>query len=831
MKIAVLIVLAVASLIIVFRPYFFQHKILFPSNLLVSSYVPWKYEPLPEYPNGPPNKPMGFDDIRQFFPNRKLTKESLTAGVLPLWNPYIYSGTPFMAAFDTAIFYPLTWIAATLSTVEGWNFLVIIQPILSLVFMYLFLRSMKFKVSTSAFGAFAYAFSGWMIVYWQEILVLEHSFLWLPLALYASNRLWDRSNDRVGFFLLILALGCSIFGGFLQMSIYVYICVMLWNAYRFVTQDKKNRMAATVIISAGVIISLLIASIQIIPSLEAFLLSPRGTQDVSFVFRDFLLPIQYLITLIAPDYWGNPATYNYFFSGGFYFEKMIYIGVIPLMFAIYGMFNKKMNVVKFWTILALVTLSLGFALPTSWLPYYLHIPVLSNSYPTRIFAVSAFSLILLSCYGLESFFTEPNRKRMSYILIGMSILLGAAWSVVTSTWCITHHYTQSISWCYGKICVPWDLIGNIPGIHKNAVLYATVSLRNLIIPTLFVISAWGILFISRLNRKIAFIAICALTAASSFYFAQKYVYFGEQRFVYPDLPVIQEIKKISGYDRVWGYGNAYIDKNIPQQYHWFSTDGYGNLSPKRYAELLSTIINNGKLGGPIRRSDTDLYAASERDSFGTANPYRLRIMSLLGVKYILESKKGDLKDKNTTVNRFPEHSFQLIWENDSWCIWLYKESLPRAIFATRYLVKSSDQQLIDMLYDPSIKLSQTVLLERDPHVTLKMQPSANIQATATIKSYELNSVTISSFSPVDGFVLLTDNYYPGWKATVDGKATEIFRGDYSFKAVFVPKGSHIIRFIYFPLTFKIGLAISVVGIITFFIVAMTVSHWRRSKFL
>src|ERR1700690_3682161 len=99
--------LLIAFLAILFRPVFFQQKILFPSNLLEISYAPWKYEPVPEYPNGPPNKPIGFDDIRQFFPNRQLLKDSVMKGIIPLWNPYIYSGTPFMAAFDTAVWYPL----------------------------------------------------------------------------------------------------------------------------------------------------------------------------------------------------------------------------------------------------------------------------------------------------------------------------------------------------------------------------------------------------------------------------------------------------------------------------------------------------------------------------------------------------------------------------------------------------------------------------------------------------------------------------------------------------------------------------------------------------
>ncbi len=779
-------------LLFLFRPVFLNGKILFPSNLLMSSYAPWKYEPVPEYPQGPPNKPIGFDNIRQFYPNRKLLTESLTKGIFPLWNPYIYGGTPLMAAFDTAVWYPLSWIAALLPTVEGWNFLVIIQPILSFLFMYLFLKSLKLEPHIAAFGAFAWAFSGWMIVYWQEILVLSHSFLWLPLALYAVNK-----NK---FFLLVFALVSSVFAGFLQMSIYVYLVVLAWNMY--VVKSER--------VWKAIALSLCVSAVQLIPSVEAYLLSPRGTQDGQTIFRNFLLPLQHVITIVAPDFWGSPATYNYFGGQGFYFEKMIYIGIIPLVFALYGMFFGKKKQILFWSILAIVTLSLGFAWPASWLPYVLRIPVLSNSYPTRIFAVSAFSLVVLACYGLSSFLHAPARKRMAWILAGLTTVLVAGWIVVLSAWCIENHYPQTAIWCRGKTSVLWDIVGNMPGIRKEAVWYATVSMRNLIVPTLLLFFAWGMMFLS---KKLLFVTVFVLTIASGFYVANKYLFFSERRFVYPELPVTTKLKEIAGYDRVWGYGNAFIEKNLPQYWHLYSSDGYGNLSPSRYGELLSTIINEGKLGAAVRRSDTDIYEASEWDPFDS-NPYRLRLMSLLGVKYVLEAKRGELKDKISIEKRFPHSLFRLAWEDDAWRIWKYTSALPRAIFATNYLVKPNAQDVVNALYDPNIRLDMTVVLEEDPRIVVATAAAAH----AEIVSYDLNTVRIRTESDADGFVVFTDNYYPGWSASVDGKNEKVYRADYTFKAVFVPKGTHTVIFQYMPPSLIIGTMISLIGIAVMFII-------------
>jgi hypothetical protein len=809
----ILIVLAFAciAVIIFFRPYFFQKKILFPSNLLVTAFGPWRYEPFPEYPNGPPNKPIAFDDIRQFFPNRKLLHEELFKRIIPLWNPYIYSGIPFMGAFDTAVWYPFSLIAALLPVIDGWNFLVVVQPILSILFMYLFLSSLPIKRHIALFGAFAYAFSGWMIVYWQEILVLEHSFLWLPLALYASERIWKESKDALGFLLLVIALVCSVFGGFLQMTIYVYVTVLIWDIFcYFLYKDRIKQRITLVRLIVAIAISLCIASIQLVPSIEAFLQSPRGTEMGTFVFRDFLLPFEHLITFIAPDFWGNPGSYNYFLSKGFYFEKMIYIGVIPLLFALYALFFGKGKILTFWKLFGLITLSLGFALPTSLLPQYLHIPILSNSYPTRIFAVSMLSFIILACFGFQSFLEQPKRKKLFVVLGMLTFVVGLAWIVVGSSWCTFHMYPQGALLCRGKLSVLWDFI-SIPAIREKAQLYATVSFRNLIIPTLFIFSGWILLVVSKFSLQLVYISAFFLTCLSSFYFGQKYISFSDRRFVYPDLNVTNKISEIIGYDRVWGYGNAFIEKNIPQYYRWFSPDGYGNLSSKRYAELITTIAHEGELGGIIRRSDTDLYDASERDAFGYSNTYRLRSMSLLGVKYILETKIGEYKDFQLIEKRFPQDSFLMVWEDDTWRIWEYKKAIPRAFFATNYIVKTEDQQIIDAIYDSTIDLSKTVILEKEP----AMEPVINDDTGSTVRisSYGVNTVTIEVDAKQDGFVVLTDNYYPGWQAYVDGKRTGIYRADYTLRAVYVQQGTHVVVFHYLPRTFIIGLGVSIVGII------------------
>lgn len=790
-----------------FHPYFLKGDVPFPANLLVATYSPWKYVPVPDYPNGPPNKAIGFDNVRQFYPNRQFTKEELAKWRLPLWNPYIFSGTPYIGAFDTAVFYLPSLIFQFLPLIDAWSVMVLIQPVLSVLFMYMFLRSLKIGQFASLFGAFAYAFSGWMIVYWEESLILEHSFLWLPLALFASNKIWE-GKYVLGFLLLIFSLASSICAGFFQMTIYVFIAVVVWNMYLAISlRSERAWRVRAIVVGGGIVLSILISAIQLAPAVEAYLQSPRGTMSGVFLFREHLAPLEHIVTLFAPDFWGNPGSYNYFGGKAFYFEKMIYIGILPLVFVFYGFFFVKKTHLLFWKIVGFLTLLLGFSLPISWLPYTLHIPVLSSSYPTRIFALTLFSFMTICACGVDNVIKNPKDKNiyktlafMSVFAVGIGLFLLYKWLLVTRYSFVND--VCSTPWI-NRLCV--DI--NYQNASSVNGLYATVSVRNTIIPMLFFMASWGIVWSIRYSKKIFFLLALGTVFLSSYYFSYKYTYFSERRFVYPDVPIIKKLQESSGYDRVWGYGNAFIEKNLPQYFHLFSTDGYGYLSPKWYGELLAAINNGGTLSSIIRRSDTDLFEASEKEALGKGNPYRLRMMSLLGVKYILETKKGLDKDHKPLEDRFPPELFTLVFEDETWRIWQYKEALPRAYFVSQSIVEQDQKKRIEKLYDPSVDLRHTVILNKGE----PMQASQE-DGSVEIIQYEPSRVSLRVQAPTNGFVFLSDTYYPGWQVMVDGKREEVLEANYAFRAVAVDAGNHTIEFVYQPRSFFIGVAISFFGL-------------------
>lgn len=788
-----------------FRTYFLTRQVPLPFNLLTFLYSPWKYESWQGYPNGIPNKPLGFDTLKLFYPYRSFTTEQLKKGKIPLWNPYVFAGNVHAATYQANVFYPLNIVYFLLSQADAWSMLIIIQPVLVGWFMYLFLRSLGQSKTASLLGATGLAFSGWMIAMWQEVLVLVHSFLWLPLALYASNKIWAGTR-RSGVVLLAFALAMSVLAGFLQMSIYVFGTVVVWNIYLALRdkEEKKDKRGRIISIVMGFVSGVLLSSVQWVPAVEAYMYSARGTVNAKFLFDSFLSPIWYLVTLLIPDFWGNPGSYNYFSPLTYIQERTIWVGLFILLFAIVILVQKTKSDVRFWKIFTLAVFSLGFALPTSWLWYYLKVPIMSVAQPARIFALSAFGFSVLAGFGYDSLYTNQKAKKILLRTLGvfMAIIAGLFVFVGVVMLLIAKQKEIVLSWPAFAQLFNWKGLYSYPG----------VSLRNLLLPLVTIVAAWMLVQFFFHKKKLFVVAVFVMTLVTSAYAASKILYFSDRQFEYPVIEPLMTLTKSAGLDRVWSYGEGHMLRNIPSFFRLYSPEGYDALYPRRYGELLYTIQMNGKVTDEINRTDVVLYDAGSNEVM-TDNTHRLRLISLLGVKYITESKKNPSLLPIAPEIRFPSSDFSLYFEDDAWRIWEYKKALPRALVLGQVLVRKDRQGIVDVLMDPSVDLKSTVVLEEDVEIGKNDEP---FEGVASIADYQAEKIAIQVTSNGSGWVFLSDNYYPGWKAYVDGVETKIYRANYTFRAVQVSGGEHTVTFTYEPISFKIGIVLTIIGGILLF---------------
>lgn len=495
-----------------------------------------------------------------------------------------------------------------------------------------------------------------------------------------------------------------------------------------------------------------LAAIQLVPTIEAYFYSAREAAANAQLIARTVFPLKGLITYFASDFFGNTASFNFQLFN--YADARSYIGLVAAIFSLFTLYKLKDNTVKFFLFLA------GFGLlfaawPLGLVFNYLHIPILSSVVPARMIMVSLFACAVLSAYGFE-FLTKNKLKKIPLFFSGLVFI------------CL---------WIYVLVIKTPETL---------------VSRNNLIIPTLTFFILVAVLLI---KKKVLFVLIFALAILEPGYYFVKHQPFAEAKYIFPDHPVFTFLKENAGYDRFMGFGAAYLDNNFATYFKIYSPEGYDPLYIKRYGELIS----GGKTSVP--RSDAKL---PEKD-----DTKRDRLMDLTGVKYVME-KIDEPKDRSTPdTSKFPRDKYKLVWQEKKWQAYERLTALPRTFLTSDYIVINDDEDILRKIQDKNFDLRKTLILEE----VLGSLPASQGETLSKIVSYEPSRVVIQTQSDSLKLLFLSDNYYVGWKAFVNGVETKIYRTDYSFRAVPVPAGSNEVVFIYDPLSFKAGVIISVISLL------------------
>ena len=259
---------------------------------------------------------------------------------------------------------------------------------------------------------------------WLEWNTLDQVLLWLPLLLLSTDKIIGflgtshkiKSGNYFSevtvknkkFYLwcsiYILSVTFSFFAGHLQSFYYLFIVIVSYLFARWMLFYKKSLLVYLFLILF--VCFLLISSIQWIPTLQFLFQSARNTDQLNnWQQAGWFMPWQNLIQFIAPDFFGNPATLNYWGIWN-YGEFIGYIGIFPLIMAMYALFFRRDKKTLFFG--TFFFLSLIFSLPTFFakIPYILQIPFLATSQPTRLLLITDFSLAVLAALGLDNYLNK-----------------------------------------------------------------------------------------------------------------------------------------------------------------------------------------------------------------------------------------------------------------------------------------------------------------------------------------------------------------------------------------------------------------------------------------
>lgn len=773
-------ILIILSLVLVaFYPVWLQGKIPLNGRNLAAFYSPWLYQQFAGFPTGVPSKPGMPDQLRLYYPYLYLTQQTYRRLELPLWNPHNFAGNPHLAEMQSGVFYPLHLLLPLLPLPIYWTLFQITGFFLAGLFTYLYLRHLKLSQLASAFGALTFMFSTFLFTWGQEVIVSPHSILWLPLALMAVDKFLS-SKQRRWWLIGLGALAASILSGYWQTTFYVMIVVLAYILFR-----RAWFLLTWFPLGLG------LTAFQILPTAELYQLSSRPVVNTApeliSVFKEFLLKPFHVVLLLIPDFFGHPTTRNFFANpAANYYEVSLFIGTIPIVFVLTALFAKisRKSLIWFFFLLGVISASFAFDLPHSRFIYDIKLPVLSTGIAHRILFLEAFSFTVLAAFGLEHWLKakKPISTWFSAALITLTFI--GIWGFFYRVSQAPHKYL----WPFDPKLIWWP-----------------ISIRNSVIPTAVWLGSLGLLIAATAFKRLRLtitLLIVGLSASQNLYQFFKFTPFSESQFVYPSHPTIEFLQQNAGLNRYLGYHGPIIGSNFATYYGLYAIEGFDSLNEKLRTQLIYSATT-GQLERTMARSAD---AILDRDY---TDIYPRRILSLLAVKYLIDYPQDPNLADTTTASHLPLNEQKLIWQNGDWKIYEYTKALPRAFLASSYL-KETDQQLTaDLIYDPQIDLREQLILTEDPPFKL----ADDSHETAEIIDYRPTKIVITTSSATNQLLFLSDTYYPGWRAQIDGQPAPILRADLAFRAVPVPAGSHTVTMNYFPDTFKNGLLIAAATLI------------------
>ncbi len=688
----------------------------------------------------------GHDMVGYYYPYYDAVRNALREGRLPVWEPNLFGGYPFMAQPQQSTFYPVSWINLIVPTNVGVSLYMAIHIWLSGLGMFLFVRFMGAKWVPSMLAAVAFAFSGLLAGrLWAGHSAVYAVDAWTPWILLGTA--WSvRRGTWTAALIGVAPVGLSLLAGHIPSFLYIS---MLWGAfalYLLVTSPGRRWLVVrqTAVMAIG---GLALAAVQLAPFIQ-FSLSSGRLAEADYAFAtDYSLPPAHLITLLIPEFFGEPLRVGYW-SVPTFEELSYYAGVL----AVLGIFlalrrPSRLSVFYILVIIFGLWLALGRYGVLYELAYEFVPPFRLVRAPGRAAFFYLFAGTALLAHTLSQWRGVPLDERrtqlrtywpasVGVVALGLTTALAATGAVFmavhpTDTSGRLWHQIGGYSWALAIVLIGGGLIWLY--LLGNGAQSPELHLRP------------------QTRRILLGAGLILLVAADMWFFAFKFVRLESSA---PD-PVWTDAQALLGDSidgRILPWGVPLFSQNGAMQVGLPSIFGYDSLEPAAHIALASSV--------PDPRSSA---------------------YDVLGARYVLSG--GPLDD-------FTEGDRPLTLVGTQGAAWLYERArvLPLARVVHSVEIIPDEAAAIARIHEPSFDPVQTAILAEPP-------PCDVVDGgvgSAEILEHTPTSWAIQVTTDVPALHVLTENAYPGWEVTVDGQPAEILTAYTSLRAVCVPAGEHVV---------------------------------------
>ena len=746
---------------------------------------------------------------------------AIKQGTFPLWVSLNLCGHPFGTEAPSN-FNILNILSFFSHPNLAWNIRSMLCMFLAGYFTFLFARSLKITTYSSFVCGLVFMFTDSVAVEHLHII----SFM-IPLLLLVLDKAINRKSYR---WISLASILITIFylNSNPQHVVYVFPFCCAYMIFRYFSMSERYSLKYFLLI-AGVFLLLTVglSSLQILRTLEI-----SGDPQRAFVESwYFVLLPTHLITVIFPFFYESPFRldeHNFFFGRitleiakkmpailgmPFVIPSAPYLGVIPFILGIIAFLKGRKNPsVRFfgWSVI-IVTIYVS----TSFLSHMVirHIPILKQMvYIQRSYAIYAFSMAVLVGYGIDHLlcegksFLRPMVRYINKVSLLIITILGVAMGI-SYTFLV---WNKELLVRVGNEYVDKYVIGNplyiapeqIYRLRIEQIFDFLCSWTNVLGPSFYisaiiVASSALLLYLYALDLigKRTFKIVIIFVILSDLYIIKSYnFYFLPNEDISPKVEAAEFLTNQPGIFRVMPLDDprdfskpmkkkTFLEPNTNLFYGISSPEGAYSLTMRRYG-LLMRALQKGtdhKFVGIIRH-----YVELQQ-----------HIANLMNIKYVVTSKGRVLK-----------RPFRLVYMDKEYRVYENMEAYPRAFAVHRGLTLNREEDVLAALKDNSVPLDKVVILEDDSMENLNLPVSnETVYSHVSIEEYRPHSVVVNVDMKANGYLVLTDCYFPGWRVYVDGERSKIYKADYIFRAVALQKGEHKLHFVYKPFSVRLGLVL------------------------
>jgi len=723
-----------------------------------------------------------------FIPPRLFWVDAIQAGEFPLWNPYSFAGHPLFATLQPGILYPLNLLLFVLPFDLAFNWTIITHSILAGAFTFLLLREYHTSIAGSVSGALVFMLSGYLFSV-HNVMSTLFTVAWAPLAIFFFTRALKRGSYLYSV-LTGMTLAVMFLGGGIEVLFGVVLILLAASLYpRLLLFSGKGGIKSNLLIfmlSIAVFIGL--SAIQLIPFLELASQSTRAggltyleATTWSFDLKDFIqffIPDPYGYFSSTEKYWANQS-----------WLKTVYLGTIPFILSIFFFQQRKRQALPF-AFLSVIFLMLAMGRNTAIYHFLFdNVPFIDKiRYPVKFLFAPFLFIALAAGLGFDALKDGLSKKdgkalKTVMVILAASTLAALAFGFLSffDSGVREHLTARGIDFPeYNKADI------NIFNAKRVLLFYMMAA-----------VAIYAASKTARPAKLLAFI-IPALLASDLFFAHNGY---------YEATPAKEYHAKGESLDFLSkddaGLFRVFISPKTAKDLS-FSLKDSKAPTIDRYKELVSGFnLNHGVFdsGGVEVMKRADYWLVYDLAS-SQAAPDATNIISMLNVKYVISAPVIDSKEFRLvkTIGKDEGGLKALkIYENPGFT--------PRFYMAYDYRVIEKPREMIDRLVDKKFAPGSTVLLEEEPWKTERPVLS-KAPSSIDITGYRNNSVELKVRTETDGVLVAGESWYPGWKAYVDGREERVLKADLIFRAVPIKAGEHVVRFVYEPLSFVIGLWIS-----------------------